>query len=148
MIWSNGTCLNKPFKCGIHRKLVCGNTKIQTEYSTLNVTTASWGIRITPKHVFDRLNGPKRRIDLRLQRYTTAAAHGLLGQGYSRNVENGKLDTYPFEGEFTTSAMGEGAIEGTEPEYSVSQPYDTAFKYSKYTMLEEGVATFQVSTAE
>ena len=41
-------------------------------------------------------------------------------QVYSREVETSKLDVYPDAGEFTTCAMGEGAIQGRAEEYEVA----------------------------
>ena len=43
----------------------------------------------------------------------------------------GKVDSYD-KNETTTTAMGEGAIEGTAADYEVQDKYSTAFAYSRF----------------
>jgi len=45
---------------------------------------------------------------------------------------SGKTDDYKDRQEVTTTAMAEGAIEGSANEYTVSGPFDTGFKYSRF----------------
>lgn len=62
--------------------------------------------------------------------------HGILGQGWDGDGKaiDGERDTYSFSatGEFTTSAMGRGAIEGTPIDYKLASPLATAFKFSRF----------------
>ena len=135
-IWVNGTCDNTNFKQGVHVVRQCGDTKIETDYSNVKVTTQDWITTIRCNHVYNRLQGPKVRLDFNLQKLTTARSHGILGQSYYLpNFKNGREDVYPDEGEFTTSAMAEGVIEGSAHDYVVPSPYATSFKYSKYDQI-------------
>ena len=43
--------------------------------------------------------------------------HGLLGQGLTGPVRNGKVDVHPAEGEYTTQPWAEGAIESEPSAY-------------------------------
>lgn len=131
-IFANGTCANKFYKIGVHRNLKCGNTIITTNYSTIHVRTPDWNINVVPKHIFDIISGPKRRIDVQVSRISKSTTHGILGQSFSRDVKSGKQDVYPSSGNFTTSAMAEGSIEGNANEYIVKSAFDTNFKYSLF----------------
>lgn len=42
------------------------------------------------------------------------------------------MDRYPHAGRFATSAMAEGAIEGTAAMYEMDSPYATHFKFSRF----------------
>ncbi|EOD06734.1 hypothetical protein EMIHUDRAFT_372180, partial [Emiliania huxleyi CCMP1516] len=44
----------------------------------------------------------------------------------------GKQDVYPESGRIATSAMAEGAIEGTAGMYEVASPFATAFAFSRF----------------
>jgi len=60
--------------------------------------------------VYDRVSGPTHRLDLTFKPVAGAAAralpHGLVGQSFSSAApRNGKVDSYPLSGRFTTSAM-------------------------------------------
>ena len=132
IILVNGMCLNKPYKIGPHRHLQCGSTSLFTNYSLVSVSTKDWHIRAFPKHVFNRIAGPKRRIDISLDQKSNVKAHGVIGQSFARDIKSGKQDVYPSSGEFTTSAMAEGSIEGTYKDYIMSGAFDTTFKYSLY----------------
>ena len=58
---------------------------------------------------------------------------GLLGQSFSGDGKrDGKRDVYPAAGRFTTSAMAEGAIEGTAAMYEVASPHATDFAFSRF----------------
>ena len=60
--------------------------------------------------------------------------HGLIGQSYDGDGKavSGKTDDYKDHQEVTTTAMAEGAIEGSANEYTLSGPFDTSFKYSRF----------------
>ena len=64
---------------------------------------------------------------------------GLIGQTYDRDSTkvDGKVDNYDVpknQPEITTTAMGEGGIEGTADDYVISRanPFSTSFKFSRY----------------
>ena len=61
------------------------------------------------------------------------APHGLIGQSYDRDgmAIDGKQDLYAAE-VIHTSAMAEGAIEGTASEYKLASKFDTNFAYSRF----------------
>ena len=57
----------------------------------------------------------------------------MLGQSFSGDGKrDGKRDVYPAAGRFTTSAMAEGAIEGTAAMYEVASPHATDFAFSRF----------------
>ena len=64
--------------------------------------------------------------------------HGLVGQSYDGDGKavSGKTDDYKDRQEVTTTAMAEGAIEGSANEYILSGPFDTSFKYSRFARAE------------
>merc|ERR1712060_604263 len=41
-------------------------------------------------------------------------------------------DVYPAQGEYTTNAMAEGAIEGDASQYEMPSPFATSFAYSRF----------------
>ena len=62
---------------------------------------------------------------------------GLVGQMYDRDDKMvvGKMDDYMVKDKvIVTSAMGEGAIEGTADDYIIDakDPFDTKFKFSRF----------------
>jgi hypothetical protein len=61
------------------------------------------------------------------------APHGLIAQSYDGDDKAviGKLDRYNLR-EVTTSAMGEGAIEGVAAQYAMADKFDTHFAFSRY----------------
>ena len=87
-IYVNGTCVNKRYKLGVHRDLKCGHTLIQTDYSTRSIETPDWKIRMSPKHVFNQISGPKRRIDLKIEKHSSIYSHGIMGYSFSNDVKN------------------------------------------------------------
>ena len=63
--------------------------------------------------------------------------HGLIGQSYDGDnmAVSGKTDDYTHRVEVTTTAMAEGAIEGSATDYALSTPFDTGFKYSRFAKI-------------
>ena len=59
--------------------------------------------------------------------------HGVIGQSWDGDNKAvfGDEDEFPVRGEYTTSAMAEGAVEGVPTDYLMSSPYATDFKYSR-----------------
>ena len=75
----------------------------------------------------------RTRAVRRAQRQYVSTCAGLLGQSFSGDGKrDGKRDVYPAAGRFTTSAMAEGAIEGTAAMYEVASPHATDFAFSRF----------------
>lgn len=125
----------------MHRKRTCRDASdallftAALEYSSLSVVTAEWLVNASIKPVYNRVDGAAHRIDLRLRPLaaTARAPHGLIGQSFGESARrDGRLDVYPDAGEFTTSAMAEGAIDGLPADYEVREPYETHFRFSRF----------------
>ena len=144
-----------PFQLHPHDKKDCDNLIASTDYSSAKIETDEFSITIRGQPVYDRIQGPRHRIDLELtpkvaDHEFAIPPHGIIGQSYDGDStpRHGRLDAYPPRDEdstFTTTAMGEGAIEGVAADYKVSSPYETRFKYSAfdYPMAVEGVAAIE-----
>jgi len=107
----------------------------------LHVTDGTWAIQIIPMSYLNVRGSYDRRIDVKITPTVVAvedsvAPHGLIGQSlHDYFVIRGKLDIYlpNAAGEFTTSAQGEGAIEGTMEDYEIhGNPYSTDFHFSRF----------------
>jgi len=67
------------------------------------------------------------------------APHGLIGQTYDGDGVGviGKTDDYKTrDNTVTTSAMGEGAIEGVAADYEMASKFATAFKFARFGLEE------------
>jgi hypothetical protein len=67
------------------------------------------------------------------------APHGLIGQTYDGDGVGviGKTDDYKTrDNTVTTSAMGEGAIEGVAADYEMASKFATTFKFSRFGLEE------------
>ena len=86
------------------------------------------------------LSGPKVRLDLGItlrvpKESLQVAPHGIVGQSFDGDGIGiiGARDPVPRAGtNLTTTAMAEGAIEGTWRDYVMASEYDTAFKFSRF----------------
>ena len=60
--------------------------------------------------------------------------HGIIGQSWDGDniAVSGKVDDYKDRVEVTTTAMAEGAIEGSANNYAQSNAFDVDFKYSRF----------------
>jgi len=81
--------------------------------------------------------GPQHRLDVGLnvgKDYTRRnLPHGLFGQSFTSPLpRHGRVDLYPVEGRFRTSAMAEGGIEGDASMYEVEGPHATHFHFSRF----------------
>ena len=77
---------------------------------------------------------PRANMDL-----AKVAPHGLIGQTYDGDGVGviGKTDDYKTRNNtVTTSAMGEGAIEGEASDYEMASKYATDFKFSRFGLTE------------
>ena len=140
----NGSCGGGPFKLGPLAHKACEEFEIKTAHSSGTFETPEWSIRVTPQPVYDRVSGPKTRLDLNIRPKVSetsmkVAPHGIIGQSFDgdNRAVNGKVDTYPKSGTFTTKAMAEGAIEGSASMYIVNTPFATEFAFSRFYKLAE-----------
>ena len=132
-----GSCVGRPFKYGKHGGKDCFELKTKMGHSSATFTIGNWTVIVHGNHVYNWASGPKHRIDVSLSARGDAAArslpHGLVGQSFSSSAPRwGKKDLYPLAGSFKTSAMAEGAIEGSASNYEVAGPYSTTFTFSRY----------------
>ena len=101
------------------------------------------------------ISGPHHRLDVSFAAHGGLPAngppHGLIGQSFATPgvARNGAVDVYPWEGEFTTRAQAEGAIEGAADMYEVASPYETTFAFSVFdaAMREEPLASAHDATS-
>jgi len=115
----------------------CGAATLARGYSSLTVELPEWRVSVTPQLVFGHLEGPRRRLDLSLVPRVPEAElavwlHGLIGQSFDGNGAplSGRVDDYSVP-VVHTSAMAEGAIEGTADDYRVPSAFSAAFRYSR-----------------
>ena len=86
------------------------------------------------------LSGPKVRLDLGItlrvpKESLQVAPHGIVGQSFDGDGIGiiGARDPVPRAGtNLTTTAIAEGAIEGSWRDYVMASEYDTAFKFSRF----------------
>lgn len=133
------------FVMGPKTKRECDEIRMYSELSTTTIDTPEWRFHIYGLPVYDHIRGPTHRIDINVMpkqadtAFKGGTPHGIIGQSFDGDAlpRMGKLDQYPVrdvDTVFTTTAMGEGAIEGTADEYIVRNKYETVFKYSHFEM--------------
>ena len=115
----------------------CEELSIKVRYSSAVFQVRGWAITVRGGYVWDRISGPRHRLDMSINARGNAPEralpHGLIGQSFSSSgPRNGKRDLYPAAGRFATSAMAEGAIEGTAAMYEVASRYATNFAFSRF----------------
>ena len=140
----NGTCKNHHFKFGKWGFKQCGELRIEMTFSTATFTLGNWTITVRGNHVYDWISGPKHRIDVSFSAKGDAATrslpHGIIGQSFASAAPRyGLLDDYPKAGEFTTSAMGEGAIEGEAALYEMPSSHATDYAFSRFHKAEAAI---------
>jgi hypothetical protein len=131
---------SKPYSFGLHGKHSCSEIEAHVDFNTLHVVTPQWEIRVRGQPIYNRVSGPMHRLDVAFESLVAVeslSAHGIIGQSFDGSgiPRYGRMDLYPplnEPGEFTTSAMAQGAIEGAAMDYEVSSPFSTTFKYSRF----------------
>ena len=115
----------------------CGAAALSQGYSSLEVVLPEWRVSVTPQLVFGHLEGPRHRLDLSLVPRVPEAElavwpHGLIGQSFDGDGAplSGRVDDYSTP-VVHTSAMAEGAIEGTADDYRVPTAFGAAFRFSR-----------------
>ena len=103
------------------------------------VNTGRWLVEAASKAFPNPDKNPgKALLDVQLNPLYDAdhdpvAPHGLIGQSWDGDgvAIDGAQDDYTAT-EVTTSAMGEGAIEGSAADYVMDDKFSTSFKYSRF----------------
>jgi len=124
------------------RSKICDNLRIERDYWSIQANFIEWDVGVHAKHIYDRISGPYHRVDVqffqkKLYQDFHTPPHGIVGQSFDNSTlpRFGKIDIYPnrrnYEN-FTTSAMGEGAIDGQAKDYIMKWKYGTDFKFSRF----------------
>jgi len=121
-----------------------GGLTVSLDNRVAKFTTATWTMRASSKYKEGILgrgsscSTGKCFLEVTVKPLADAdnakvAPHGLIGQAFDGADVSfiGKTDEYKGT-EITTSAMGEGAIEGVADDYEVLGKFDTAFKFSRW----------------
>jgi len=121
------------------RSLVNGGINITAATrSSVEVSTKDYYVALTRRNLYKPMPGTKPNfVDVSIRRLSTDGRqpiHGIIGQSFDINHRihaNGKLDDYTAA-EVTTTAQGEGAIEGVISDYEMRSAFDTRFKFSRF----------------
>ena len=166
----NGTCVGRPFKFGFHGKKDCFGLKIAMDYSSATFELGNWTVTVKGVPSCDEVNnhgtiklqsdvndclikGPAHRIDVGFTARGDAPArdrpHGIIGQSFATPgmKRDGKQDEYPFAGDFITSAMAEGAIDGFASDYETHGAFATEFVFSRFNAEKVIPAVAEVASA-
>ena len=134
----NGTCGATPFALTSRGYMDCHDLAIRTTDFSAFLLFRNWSVTIGRYKVHRPISGPAHRLDVSFSGSAAAAEralpHGIIGQSFASKLPlNGKQDKYPSDGSrFTTSAMGEGALEGTAAMYEVPSSFATDFAFSRF----------------
>jgi hypothetical protein len=144
--YANGTVDDQPaFALGPKMKKVVDDLILETNYSSLVVTTPEFQVTVTPNAFIAERNvvGPLHRFDVSFKLLVPEDSmlvlpHGIIGQGWDKDGKSidGEKDVFPKSGEFTTYAMAKGAIEGSPNDYKVASKYATDFKFSRFDLVK------------
>ena len=133
-----GRCDNRRFILRSYQMKTCGDVHLLMNYSSLSLQTPEWNIAIQPKPIYDRIDGPFKRLDISISNSISQfnfrhTPHGLLGQSFDSDhmavfglIES--FDTTPYR----TRYMAEGAIEGRASDYEMANEFSTDFAYSRF----------------
>jgi len=139
----NGTCGGRWFKLGKGGFRSCEDFGITVDMASASFTSADWQVSVSGNHVFDRISGPRHRLDLgfRAMAEDTAARllpHGIVGQSFATPTwREGMVDIYPASGSFTTTAMAEGAIDGVAKDYEMATAHSTRYTFSRFEAVQQ-----------
>jgi len=134
----------KPFKMEnvrieMRERKLAGAGKSAWHGTALLVSTDRWQTSVWNKPYPNAAANPgKALLNIHIEALYDAdadsvAPHGLIGQSYDGDDTpiDGRLDEYKGK-DVTTSAMAEGAIEGTASDYELAHKFATRFKYSRF----------------
>jgi hypothetical protein len=128
---------------GTKPKVKVDNVEVSLVGRTLTVSTPEWTINAISKVKKTIIDAPtcalgKCFLELGIKAafdadHAIVAPHGLIGQTWDGDDIGfiGKQDEYKGN-EVTTTALGEGAIEGVAANYQVASKFSTDFKYSRW----------------
>ena len=140
----NGSCGGVSFPLFPHHTFTCGASSAKTAHSSAVFALPEWEVSVQSRPVYDRIDGPKHRLDLSLRPLLPEARlvewpHGLIGQSFDGDARprQGKQDDYSTPVVWTT-AQAEGAIEGVADDYRVAAPFATEFRFSRFDPLSGG----------
>ena len=132
-----GFCGNRAFNLSSFQTISCDELSLRTKHSSYVLLTRQWDISVHGQPVYRSLSGPKHRLDVIATARVTEnllSAHGIIGQSFDGDGKPrfGRRDVYPMEGDFTTSAQAEGAIEGNEKDYVLTHKFDIMYTHSRF----------------
>jgi len=125
------------------------------KHKTVFVRANGWEVNATRKPIYNPVRGPSawcfdiamRPLDgtIFTKEFGASSAscfpHGIIGQSWDGDniAVSGKVDDYKDRVEVTTTAMAEGAIEGSANDYALSNAFDVDFKYSRFAKVSGDV---------
>jgi len=125
------------------------------KHQTVFVRANGWEVNATRKPIYNPVRGPSTwRFDIAMRtldgtiftkEFGASSAscfpHGIIGQSWDGDniAVSGKVDDYKDRVEVTTTAMAEGAIEGSANDYALSNAFDVDFKYSRFAKVSGDV---------
>jgi hypothetical protein len=137
--YSSGRCGNRRFVLRSYQSKVCGDVELVMNYSSFFLKSTEWSIAIQPKPIYDRIDGPFKRLDISISNVIPQfnfkhTPHGLLGQSFDSDHMavfglTESFNTNPYH----TRYMAEGAIEGHASDYEVTDKFSNDFVYSRFT---------------
>jgi hypothetical protein len=134
----NATCGGRTSYIALHATRACEGASVTVDLSTAVFALPEWEVKVQPRPVYDRIDGPMHRLDISLRPLLPEARlaewpHGLIGQSFDGDARPrlGKQDDYSTKVVWTT-AQAEGAIEGEAQDYRVASPFATEFRYSRF----------------
>ena len=135
-------------KRGVWQEYWNEGIRVYYKQATLFLRGAGWETNVTRHPVYNDIQGPKWRFDVTIRPLTntgfekhhgspsnTSWPHGLIGQTWDGDdiAVDGKQDNYEGRStEIWTTAMGEGALEGDDPDVYIVTPRNFDFKYSRF----------------
>lgn len=131
-----GYCGGRRFRFGKGGHRACEDLNVAMSMASATFSAKYWTINVKGARTYASM-GPLHRVDIGFVLRGDYAArhlpHGIVGQSFSSALpRHGRVDVYPPEGHFTTSAQAEGAIEGEASMYEVGSPFETRFKFSRF----------------
>jgi len=140
----NATCGGRTSTVMHHTTRACAGGSVTVDLSSAVFALPDWEVRVDPRPVYGRIDGPVHRLDLSLRPLLPEGRlaewpHGLIGQSFDGDARprQGKQDDYSAPVVWTT-AQAEGAIEGGADNYRVASPFATAFRFSRFDPLPSG----------
>ena len=138
-------------RSGVWQQWAADGVRAVYKQATVYVRTNGWEANATRKPVYNYVSGPSQwRFDITIRPLggtgleaeagspsKTCFPHGLVGQSWDGDsvAVDGATDDYAYDSAhpvITTTAMAEGAIEGTALQYGSEEAHGTDFAYSRF----------------